>query len=308
LKWATDKNNTMTFASERLVEWEHKLGTGLHLTWTGNYKHAFKILDSVCAAMGQLLENYEPAFFIYLTTNAILYHGEIARHLFHFAAEMAKTKLSPNHPLALIWSGLSRADLDQMKKSIWTVLASYLDTLGHLFGKDQDGFPFLVYWLLNDAFAGQLISAEECLARMKDTIEQCEARGQRSHTLQAKQIMVGILIRTKQYTEAKAIQKEVDESNRKDSDIYKQEIEQLSLLHTFKIYREIGTVDETVKAGREALQYLKRTHGEGYSDTVWVAGWLRDYLKERGISTEGEKLEEFLDPDWDEFCERLEAQ
>jgi tetratricopeptide (TPR) repeat protein len=296
----------MTFATEKLIGWEHQVGAGYDLARTGNYKHAFKILDNAFAMLGQFLQKPEPALFIYVTTNALIDNPDIGQRLLSYAAEMSKVKLSARHPLTLVWDMLSKAGLQQLKVSGWAMLLSYLDTLEQLFGKSQQNLPFIKYWLLNDAFFSGLVDKDECCARLRSTIEQSELLGQRTHALQAKSIIVNILVRANEHREARPILEQIIEENHKTGEIFNMFIEEQSRFQRFVIYKNIESMENTIKAGRDCLQFLKKYKDPGYPFTVYAASVLRDYLEVCGIPIGTEKLEEFLDPDWDAFCRGLD--
>lgn len=253
------------------------------------------------------MTNYEPAFFIYLFTNAIDYHPFIGQRLISYAAEMSKTKLSPHHPLALIWDRFNRAGVEQMRKAAWAILSSYLDTLVHAFGKKQKHLPFVVYWLLNDAFQSGLVGETETSTRLHAVIEQCEAAGERTHTLQAKTILINTLRKAGRYPAAKALLDRVMEANYKDGKVYNDELEEQLLYQRYSIAAATGTVTETIDSGRDYLQFVNKYRGPGHADAVWAASVLQAYLEKHGIPTDGQKLEEYSEPDWEVFCRSLPA-
>lgn len=215
--------------------------------------------------------------------------------------------LPANHPLTLIWERLSRAGLEQLKGSAWAILISYVDNLELLFGKSQKHLPFVIYWLLNDAFISGLVSENESRKRIDAIIALCESLGRRTDTLQAKTILVNMLMKSNQYPSAKVLLAQVMEDNHKDGVIYSKEIEEQSCRQNFTVCRTIGTVEEAIRAGRRNIQFLKEFRGPHHADVVWAVSRMRMYLDERGISTDGEKLEEYSDPDWDKFCETLDT-
>lgn len=251
------------------------------------------------------MTNYEPAFIIYLVNNALDLSPDIGQRLLSYVAEMSRTKLSAHHPLAFTMERLSRAGVDQLRNYAWTILISYVETLERQFGKSQKNLPFVVYWLINDAFLDGLVGADECEARINSVIAQCQSLGQRTDILQAQTILVNILIKTERYQAAEALLNQIMEGNRVDDDIYNQEIWEQSLYQTFMMYKMKGTIEEAVKAGRAYIQFLSGSRGPSHADVIFAASRLRMLLEEHGISTEGEKLEEYTDPDWDVFCETL---
>lgn len=299
-------DTTLTFATREHLKWEHQLTSGRYLARSGYHKHAFRIFQNTFAFLEQLIQNYEPVLFIHIMCNTLNSNPDISQRLLHHAAEMSKAKLSAHHPFTLIMNKLSRAGLERIQEFAWKILISYVDTLHRLFGKSQEALSLVTYWLLNDACCYGLIGQNQCLAQIKSAIKQSESRGQHTHMLQAKTIMVNMLWWSGQYTEAKVILDQVTQENRKIGNVCDKDIDEQSRMQHFFICQGTGTVEEVVNAGRECLQFLTDYHGAGYYDAIWLASMLATYLKDHGIQTGHVKLQEYLDPEWGAFCRGLE--
>lgn len=233
------------------------------------------------------------------------YHPDIGQRLLSFAAEMSEAKLSAHHPLTRIWDRLRRAGVEQVRNSAWTILISYVESLEQFYGESRQNLLFVLYWLLNDAFAVGLVGEDECCARLSAIIQQCESTGERTHALQAKVILGNVYMWAKKYPVTKALLKDVMGDNHMDGSIYNKEIEKQSLRQRFHVFKLSGTVEETIQAGRDLIQFLVEYCGSGHLDTVLAASRLRIYLDEHGLPSTGLKLEEYSDPDWDMFCQNL---
>lgn len=63
-RWGAADDNSVSLSSDTLVQWEHQLSVGRPLFVAGKYKHAFKVLDSTFAMLGQL-RMYNPGLAFY---------------------------------------------------------------------------------------------------------------------------------------------------------------------------------------------------------------------------------------------------
>jgi hypothetical protein len=321
--WVTDADNNLIFSTDTLVQWEHQLSIGRYLLVTKRYKHAFKILDGAFAMLESLrtyilkshidhitdispkVANYEPSLFIYLFINALDYPLVISQRLFSFAADMTKAKLSPHHPLALVWDKLKQVDMEQLKKSAYPILMSYVNNLERL-GKSDKNLPFVTYWLLNDIFNLGFVGEDECLLKLKAIINQCELTGCRNHVLQAKTIMGNIFMWAKKYSASRAVLQDVIKSNRTDTgEAFDKGIEKQTFHQYFQLCMRDGSVEEAIKAGQDYLQFLSGYRGAGHFDIVLAASRFQIYLDKHGLPSDDLILEEYLNPDWDVFCGKI---
>lgn len=286
------------------MAWENHLTVGQCLVQSGRHKHGFQIFDRAFSLMGELIEGYEPALFIYTMFHALDMDAGLSQSLLGYAAEMSKAKLSARHPLAVILGMLRRAGIGPIQKSAWTILLSYLDILQQQFGKSQEDLSLLTYWLLNDALYAGLINLDEFFSRIRATINHYEALGLRGHTLQARSVSVNALCWAGQFPAAKALLSQVIQENRKGGKNYNKDIDEQSYTQTFCVARNIGTVAETIKAGRELLQFLKER--DAWGDVVYYASRLQVYMLDHGVPPDSVGLEEYLDPEWDTFCRGID--
>jgi hypothetical protein len=306
-RWVPGEDKSLKFASDVSVKWDYKMSIGLLLINNKQYKHAFKVLDSAFAMLGQLIEGYDPAIFIYVMTNMLWLHEDLGQKLLSYVAAMAQTKLTANHPMAMVWDRLNRAGLKQAKICAWPMLVSYLDTLENLFGDYKKDLLFIIYWLYNDAYFSGLMSGEGCVAKIRETVKLAESYGQRTHILQAKSILAILLTKIHQYEEARILRNEIDKENHKEGEVCNKSIEEECMRIRFDICKEVGTAEEAVQAGRDCLQYLKDKHGPGHTEVLWMASRLQQYYDDLGMTENVETLEESLNPDWDAFCRGLES-
>jgi hypothetical protein len=304
--WAPEDNSKLNFATDTLIKWDHDIGEGILLFNNRKYKHAFKVLDHTFGSLGQRILNYEPALLTYVLANALWSHVDIGQRLLSYAAEMSKTKLAANHPMSLIWDRLSRMGIQQIKRCAWPIFLSYINNLEEVFGTFKADLLFVYYWLCNDAYFSGTLTGDDCTRLLQSIIEEAELLGQRTHALQAKSVLVGILISEKRYCEAKKVRQEVDDANHRDGNTYNKQIEDDSLRHHFSMCRSIGTVEESVQAGRNYLQHCQNCNGRDSSESLWVASLLKKYMDDVGYTDDVERLQESLNPDWDAFCQRIE--
>lgn len=303
--WTTDPENNLIFSTDTLVQWEHQLSIGRYLFVTKKYKHAFKVIDSAFDMMEQLLTTYEPSLFIYLLINALDFHPTISQRLFSYAADMSKVKLSAQHPLTQIWEKLRQADPDQLRRSAWPILRSYVNVLERLSDTDKN-LPFVTYWLLNDTYSLGLVSEVECSARLRSIIKQCEARGQQDHVMQAKVILGNVNMWAGNYSVTRELLKEAIKMNQTSTGEPRDKVVGRQTYHQeFHLCTIDGTPEQTIKAAQKYLRYLLNWRGPGHPDLVLLASRFQVYLEKHGISTESVGLDEYLNPDWDIFCAKI---
>lgn len=281
--WAPNKDDKLIFATENLIEWDHKVGTGRLLMGKDGFKEAFQILDAAFAMLESLVVSYDPVLFIYVILNSLMIEPDIGQRLLSYVADMSRTKLGDGHPMTTIWNKLSKVGVREVKRSAWPMLLAYLNTLSHLFGRYQKDLLYIVYWLYNDAYFAGLLGGEDCQSMMKTIIDQSMALNQRADTLQAKQILVEVLTKEKKYDEAMRALEELIAENHREGETVNKGVEETCYRLRFIIPHKAQRVQQALEAGRECVQFLRDTRGPDYSSTILVAAEVRVFLEDNGI-------------------------